>query len=228
MSSEVTQDLEMATADRPLRRDAERNRLRILEAAAELFQEQGLGVTLNDIAHHAGVGVGTVYRRYPDKELLIDALFEQHIGEIVTLAQASLDDPQPWRGLVGFLEGVLERQADNQGLKEVLLGSPRGTEHVCFARDRLEPLLAKLVRRAVDAGELRADVGVTDLAVVQMMLGTVADCSREVEPDLWRRYLQVMLRGLRSEPLAPDTLVTAGLESEQLDQVMGAWRPSGR
>src|SRR4051794_26930527 len=58
-----------------LRRDAERNRQRILEAARELFAERGLGVTLNDVAHHAGVGVGTVYRRFPDKELLIDTLF---------------------------------------------------------------------------------------------------------------------------------------------------------
>src|SRR5579884_684684 len=77
----------MATVERPLRKDAERNRRRILDAAAELFTERGLGVTLNDIAHHADVGVGTVYRRFPDKELLIDALFEERFAEFVALAE---------------------------------------------------------------------------------------------------------------------------------------------
>jgi AcrR family transcriptional regulator len=75
------------TRDRPLRKDAERNRRRILDAARELFAERGLGVTLNDIAHHAGVGVGTVYRRFPDKSRLIEELFEQQIGELVALME---------------------------------------------------------------------------------------------------------------------------------------------
>src|SRR5437763_16612288 len=89
----------MSTAvERPLRKDAERNRQRILDAAAELFTQRGLGVTLNDIAHHADVGVGTVYRRFPDKELLIDALFEDRVEEFVVLAEESLADPDPWHG----------------------------------------------------------------------------------------------------------------------------------
>src|SRR5437763_16995374 len=94
----------MSTAvERPLRKDAERNRRRILDAAAELFSERGLGVTLNDVAHHADVGVGTVYRRFPNKQLLIDALFEDRFADIVQLAQDGLDNPNPWQGLVGFL-----------------------------------------------------------------------------------------------------------------------------
>ena len=110
----------MATVERPLRRDAERNRQRILDAAQELFTERGLGVTLNDIAHHAEVGVGTVYRRFPDKQQLIDALFDERIGEIVTLAEEGLADPDPWQGLTGFLERGLDLQACNRGLKELL------------------------------------------------------------------------------------------------------------
>src|SRR5438270_2551864 len=98
----------MATVERPLRKDAERNRRRILDAAAELFTERGLGVTLNDIAHHADVGVGTVYRRFPNKELLIDALFEDRLAEFAKLAEDALTDSDPWHGLVGFLECALE------------------------------------------------------------------------------------------------------------------------
>ena len=85
----------LTPTERPLRKDAERNRQRILTAAGELFAERGLGVTLDDIAHHAGVGVGTVYRRFPNKEVLIDALFEQRIEAIATIAAEALDDRRP-------------------------------------------------------------------------------------------------------------------------------------
>ncbi len=91
-------------AERPLRRDAERNRRLILDAARELFEQRGLGVTLNDIAHHAGVGVGTVYRRFPDKEQLIDALLEDRIADLVGSAREGALDPDPWHGLTTFLE----------------------------------------------------------------------------------------------------------------------------
>src|SRR3954449_11052411 len=91
-----------------LRKDAERNRQRIVDAATELFAERGLAVTLNDIAHHADVGVGTVYRRFPDKDLLIDALFEERVQEMLDLAEESLACEDAWQGLVSFLEGSLE------------------------------------------------------------------------------------------------------------------------
>src|ERR1700761_4755874 len=96
------------TSERPLRKDAERNRQRVLDAARELFAERGLGVSLDDIARHAGVGVGTVYRRFPDKEQLIDALFEERIGEMLSAAGESLEMPDPWLALVRFLERALE------------------------------------------------------------------------------------------------------------------------
>ena len=85
----------------------------------EVFAERGLGVTLDDIAHHAGVGVGTVYRRFPDKEQLIDALFEARIEELVAVADAGLPNPDALAGLVHFLERGLELQAGDRGLKEL-------------------------------------------------------------------------------------------------------------
>src|SRR6059036_2995127 len=122
--------LVVSSTEQPLRRDAERNRQRILEAARELFAERGLGVTLNDMAHHAGVGVGTVYRRFPDKARLIDELFEQRLEEFVELMQAALDDPDPWQGFAAFLERALELQAADRGLRELILGAPGGHERV--------------------------------------------------------------------------------------------------
>src|ERR1700730_8059433 len=91
-------------SERPLRQDAERNRLRILQAAREVFADRGLDASLDQIAVHAGVGVGTVYRRFPDKDALIDALFEERIGEVAAAGQDALAAPDPWQGLVDFLQ----------------------------------------------------------------------------------------------------------------------------
>jgi AcrR family transcriptional regulator len=210
----------MSTVERPLRRDAERNRQRILDAAQELFTERGLGVTLNDIAHHAEVGVGTVYRRFPDKQQLIDALFDERVGEIVALAEEGLADPDPWEGLAGFLERGLEAQACNRGLKELLHNTSEGSALVESARDRLLPLLGELVERARDAGALRADVEPQDLPLVQMMIGEVIDRTRDVDPDLWRRYLELVLRGLRADPDPTAPLSVDAPDVGQVDRVM--------
>src|ERR1700691_4677365 len=77
---------------KPLRKDAARNRLVILKAARDLFQQRGLSASLNDIAHHAGVGVGTVYRHFPDKDQLVEGLFEERIEDLVTRMEQALAD----------------------------------------------------------------------------------------------------------------------------------------
>ena len=91
---------------RTLRKDAERNRQRILEAAAEVFTERGFEATLDDVARHAGVGVGTVYRRFPDKGSLADALFMERIDRLVGMAEHTQDQPDAWAALVSFLENA--------------------------------------------------------------------------------------------------------------------------
>src|ERR1700721_3342156 len=96
-------------APRPLRRDAERNRQRILRAAAEVFTTRGLQATLDDVARHAGVGVGTVYRRFPDKESLVEALFEERLAAMVALAEKALAEPDSWTGLVSFLSSACDQ-----------------------------------------------------------------------------------------------------------------------
>src|SRR3954451_10886682 len=105
---------------RPLRKDAARNRDRLLAAARDLFAAHGLNVTLNDIAHHAGVGVGTAYRRFPNKEAVIDALFEQQLRDMAAVADQALQDPDAWHGLVTFLERSLDMQSGDRGLIETM------------------------------------------------------------------------------------------------------------
>jgi AcrR family transcriptional regulator len=213
---------------RRLRRDAERNRERILAAAADAFARGGLAVTMDEIARHAGVGVGTVYRRFPDKELLIEALFEQRIDELVGLAEAARDDPDPFVGLVRFFESFLAMQAADRGLKEVLIGTRRGQRRVVAARARIAPVVEELLERARAAGELRPDVASSDIALIQFMLGAAIDYTHDVDPEAWRRLLAIVLDGLRRRRDAPSALPTPALDDAQLDRAMAAWRQPRR
>jgi AcrR family transcriptional regulator len=211
---------------KPLRKDAARNRQRILDAAYELFAARGLSATLNDIAHYAGVGVGTVYRHFPDREQLIDGLFEQRIDEIAVLLQQALDDPDPWHGLTTFLERNLSLQARDRGLRELILGAAGGFERLARARARLSPIGAQLIARAQEAGALRADIEPQDLPLIQLMLSSVIDVSHDVAPELWRRYLAIVLAGLRAEAGATEQLPSRPPPFEQVDRMMGAaWAP---
>src|SRR3954453_13073586 len=100
----------MATTSKPLRRDAEHNRQLILDAARAAFAEGGLDVGLHEIAKRAGVGVGTVYRRFPAKEELIAALFEDRIEDVIAIAQEALAEDHAWTGLEHFLHRTCELQ----------------------------------------------------------------------------------------------------------------------
>jgi AcrR family transcriptional regulator len=213
---------------RPLRKDAERNRLRILEAAREVFAARGLGVSLDEIAHHAGVGVGTVYRRFPDKEALIDALFEQRVADFAAMAAAARRQEDPWEGLVGFLVGAVGMQAEDRGLKELLLSSEHGRTRVASVRDRIGPIVGEVVERAKAAGVLREDVMPHDVPLINMMVGTVADAARDTSPELWRRYRGLVLDGLRPARDAPTPLPQPAPGDDVLDSTMQAWRPPRR
>jgi AcrR family transcriptional regulator len=187
-------------AERPgqprLRKDAELNRRRIIAAAREVFRDRGVGATLNDVARHAGVGVGTVYRRFSDKEELVDALFEDMIETVDTYTRAALAEPDAWVGLTVGLEKVCEVQALDRGLREVMLGTGRGPQRQAQMRERVAPLLGQLVARAKDQGGLRPDIVPPDFPILQLMLGAVTE--HIGQPELWRRYLAVLIDGMRA------------------------------
>jgi AcrR family transcriptional regulator len=183
-------------AGRPLRRDAQRNRERILGAARELFAERGLEATLDDIAARAGVGVGTVYRRYPNKDALADELFEERIAELGALAEAFLSDPDGWRALIGFLERVTELYAADRALEHLVMHSDRGQERIARARQRLQGPVSALVDRAKADGRLRADFEYADIAMIHTMLCAVV----RKTPEVWRRYFAMIVDGLASRP----------------------------
>jgi AcrR family transcriptional regulator len=216
------------TADRPLRRDAERNRQRILEGAAAAFAQQGLDVTTDEIARRSGVGIGTFYRRFPTKELLIEALFEDRVAKLVELAEDCLRAEDPWTGLVTFLDQATARQVEDRGLKELIFSTAHGQARIAADRDRIGPLFFALVARAQQAGQLRPDIAGTDVGLMQLMLTAVAEFTGDVAPDSWRRFLTIMLDGLRTSRERPSPLPTSALEPRQVAQLMGCYRPHGR
>jgi AcrR family transcriptional regulator len=207
-------------ATRSLRKDAALNRQRLLASASELFAERGLDVTLNDIAHHAGVGVGTAYRRFSNKEEVIDALFEDRLQEITTLANEALTKEDAWMALVSFLEASLELQFGDRGLTQIMNNPALGHERVKEARDRAAPLLTEIVNRAKRQGSLREDFDQSDMIFMQMALTAVMDSTRELAPQLYRRYLTLLLDGIRADqrPLTPMTV--AALSADETHAVM--------
>jgi AcrR family transcriptional regulator len=218
----------MSVSERPLRADAERNRRLLLDAARELFAERGLGVTLDDIVRHAGLGVGTAYRRFGSREALVDALFEEQVQGIVTLARELLEAEDAWEGLVGFLERSLALQAADRGLKEVLLSTGEGRDRFKAIREQMRPLVSEMIDRAKADGYLRGDFAAQDMPLLQIMLGAVVDVSREMRPDLWRRCLGLMLDGMRADGVPRTPLAVPPVDWQDLDGVLACWRPSQR
>ncbi len=211
------------TSERPLRRDAERNRQRILDTAGALFAERGLGVSLDEIARHAGVGVGTVYRRFPDKEQLIDALFEARLGEILATANASLEIDDPWDGLVYFIERSLELQVADRALKELLLSTTTAHARIEKGRSEIQPIVEAVLERAQDAGVVREDFAVSDLLLLQHAVNEAAAYTHEVAPEAWRRVLCIALDGLRPDRRRPTPMPVAPLDDAQVDCAMREW-----
>ena len=197
---------DVVSSMRPLRADAVRNREKILAAAATVFANRGLDATLDEIALEAGVGVGTVYRRFPDKDVLVAALFENSIDEIATLALSAYESENSWEGLVWFMREALSRQCINKGLRDVVISTTYAEQLKDSAKSRISPALQKLIERAQRDGYLRSDVVEADFPIMEMMISSLGCVTSQLAPDLWRRYLTIMLDGLIVSREAPTQL----------------------
>ncbi|WP_045742708.1 TetR/AcrR family transcriptional regulator [Actinoplanes rectilineatus] len=205
---------------RPLRADAARNRELLLRAAREMFAQRGLDVTLDEIARHAGVGVGTVYRRFANKEELVEALFDDQLDRMIALAEESLARADTWDGFAEMFRRFSALMAADHGLREVLLHNTYGHDRVARIRERFVPAMDAVVRRAQQAGVLRPDVEPTDLPIIETMLGGVEAFAQPVRPELYRRYLTIILDGMRARP-GLTALPVAALTAEQFDELAG-------
>ena len=143
--------------------------------------------------------MGTLYRRFPTKDALIDAVFEGHLDRIATAAEQALEATDAWEGLLDYLAFVVELQAADRGLSEIVGANLRTEQLLGRARTRLRPLVQRLIIRAQEAGKLRADVVFEDISVLLWTTGRVVDATRDVAPEFWQRYLALTVDGLRAQ-----------------------------
>jgi AcrR family transcriptional regulator len=216
-----------APAEKPLRADAARNRERILAAAGEVFAARGLEVTLDEIAAHAGLGVGTVYRRFANREELIEALFRERLMQVAALASAAAEEPDSWVALTRLLEGLGAVVARDQGLFEAMICRPE-TGGRAAVRERMLPIVGQIFQRAKADGHLRADAAPTDFPMMLRMIAAVAEFTRDVRPDLWRRYLAILLDGLRADRTGLTPLAEAPIAPVDVDAVKSCWQAQRR
>jgi AcrR family transcriptional regulator len=187
-------------ATRPLRADAARNAERIVRAAREAFAGSGTDVALEEVARRAGVGVATLYRRFPSKDDLIRAVVEWRYAEQVEpVMAAALAQTDPWQGLVATLDAALTVAAEEHATIKAARDPRRLVDAIM---GRFFPDLATVVRRGQDAGQIRADLTPDDLPpLVFMLISTL----RLTEPGSfeWRRYLALLLDALRPTAAGP-------------------------
>ena len=188
----VTPDL--IPAGKPLRADARRNRERIVKAARAVFADQGIDAQIDDVAKRAKVGVGTVYRHFPTKEALLDALVRERFEEIAGYASEALGREDAWDAFCELIWRAAERNAVDRAFCEVVAGTDCRTivEDTGLARSTEE-----LMARAKAQGRMRADATAVDVEIMMCGAGSVMRTILTA-PDVWRRYLTLMLDGLRA------------------------------
>jgi AcrR family transcriptional regulator len=193
-----------------------------------VFNERGLEVSLDEIARHAGVGVGTVYRRFRTKEELVEALFMDRLDTIAAIADDALNAPDPWDGLVSFMERMAEIMAGDLGLRQILMFATYGRDLVTIARQRNAPLVERLVERAQAAGQLRTDLRQTDIIFIVFMLTDATQLATGVNPAIWRRYLTLILDGMRPARDGATPLPVPALLPGQMEESMRQAAPRRR
>jgi AcrR family transcriptional regulator len=190
---------------RPLRADAARNRARVLDAARTAFAEAGLDVGVEEIARRAGVGKGTLYRRFPTKEALVRAIFEDILEEIDRIVAGAEAETDAWAAFASYMSATARLQASNQGFYDVVaqrLGAAALTDE---QRRRVLDCTARMLKRAQDAGAVRADLIPEDVQLMLRMVGATTRPAPDGSPmdDHWPRYLGLLLDAVRPGAATP-------------------------
>lgn len=180
------------------RRDARRNHERLLNEARRLFAERGIDAPLDELAARAGVGAGTVYRHFPNRDALVRELYDAGVAELHDLAAEILRAETGWRSVELYLERLGAWVADQPYLPAVMRRVAELDPAHRPGAD-LEQAIVGLVDRAQAEGSLRPDVTAVDLSILVDMLGSLGQYGREYLP-FWRRQLTIVLDGLRSRP----------------------------
>ena len=179
------------------RSDARRNRALLVEAARVVFADHGIDASVDEIVERAGVGTGTLYRHFPNREALVDAILEERTAELVEVIERALACADPWQGLRQLLEQMIALQRSDRILKELLMRYPPREGRFGEMRAQIEQLSERLLARARAAGALRPDFTFSDLTVLFWSIRPILDATADVAPEAWRRHLSFVLDGLR-------------------------------
>ncbi|WP_419703057.1 TetR/AcrR family transcriptional regulator [Promicromonospora sp. NFX87] len=203
----------MSTEKRPLRADAERNRQAIICAAGSVLAQEGSEVTLEHIADVAGVGVGTIYRRFSSVEELMGVVLEEKMRRYAerTEQAAMQAETQPWEAFRDYVMFILEQQAIDAAFSDVLLSSRSGTELFRTELTRAFDASVQLVECAREAGAIRADFHHSDLLLLQHAARGLRGTQR-IAPLAWKRFGEYMLQAFHeagAEPLTPPSRIWA-------------------
>jgi AcrR family transcriptional regulator len=188
---------------RPLRSDAERNLRKLLDVAREAFAEHGLSVSIDEIARRAGVGKGTVFRRFETKEHLILAVLRDRLDEAIALAGALLDEPDAGLALLEFMRIGAELQARDRAFFEAISNSALAEEDLHADKQRLIDVTSALLGKAQEQGVVRADVTPEDILMLECASVQAAAPFHDASPELWRRYVDIAFDGLRAAGASP-------------------------
>jgi AcrR family transcriptional regulator len=190
---EIREAIPPGAQARAMRADARRNREKVLSAARQVMARKGLDTQMEEIARRAGVGVGTVYRHFPTKEDLVEALAGARFERLAELARDALEKEDPWAAFEEFMRSAAKIQAEDLALSEVLTSRPEMMQRGAEAVGMLD-LTAEIMERAQASGELRSDAHPTD--VPMMMCALAGTCrSPKMDPE---RYIAIVIDGLRA------------------------------
>ncbi|MFI7390093.1 TetR/AcrR family transcriptional regulator [Streptomyces tendae] len=217
------------------RRDARRNRELLLEAAHEVFTEQGLDAPLDVIARRAGVGNATLYRHFPTRAALVDAVFRDSLTGTVDAGEQARKAPDAWAGLTAYLEAVFSTLAADRGSNDLMTTHLRGVESLEAVHEHNRGTVDALLSRLRAEGTVRADVTTEDVlfglaalgravpalttATTPPTDGAVPGAAAAAPPDAWRRPLALFLAGLRAAPGA-GALPAPALTAAELGEVL--------
>lgn len=202
-----------------LRRDAERNRQLLVAVAAEVFAEQGIDASLNEIARRSGVGNATLYRRFPTRADLYAAIFVEADKALRQIVEDVQGIENGWTALVAYCERICGLDATSRVAHELMMTGVPGVPSIAEASEHGRQAMEELVERAQRQGVLRADVTTQDVTVALCSVAFMIPAAAEVAPDAWRRHLALVLDGLRATgstelpDIAPPT-------TEQFHQIM--------
>jgi AcrR family transcriptional regulator len=213
----------VTSTDRPLRRDAQRNRALLVTAARRVFATRGLNVPLEDVAREAGVSIGTLYNRFPTRGSLVDAALADKVATAVELAEraAAMDDA--WDGFAWFLERTCELQASDRGFNDLCARQLDDAVEVEAHKARGFGLVRRVIENAQRAGALREDFDDGDFAFVLWSITRTIEATGQHAPNAWRRHLAFMLDGFRASAAYPLPGPALGPE----DVLLGMRRLSG-